>query len=79
MTEITLKHPITLDGRQYGKLSLRRPRVRDILAASKTMGGDAEKEATMFANLCEVDPNIVNELDIADYKQLQDIYQSFLS
>jgi len=60
-------------------LTMRRPRVRDMLAAEKAKGSDAEKEIAMFSNLCEVAPSDIEALDMADYLQLQEAYRGFLS
>jgi len=79
MNTITLKHPVTVETIDYKKLTLRRPKVRDMLAADKSSGSDAEKEVTIFCNLCEVSPAVIEELDLSDYKQLQDKYSHFLS
>ena len=76
---IELKHPITLDGEELKHLTLRRPKVRDMLAADKASGSDAEKEVRVFANLCEVAPAVIEALDMADYQALQERYQGFLS
>ena len=76
---IKLKHPITLEGEEVTQLILRRPKVRDMLGADKQGGTDAEKEIRIFANLCEVTPAIIEELDLADYQALQGVYQGFLS
>jgi len=61
------------------QLNMRRPKVRDMLAADKAKGSDAEKEIAMFANLCEVAPSDIEALDMADYQALQKAYQGFLS
>ena len=76
---IKLKHPITLEGEDVTQLILRRPKVRDMLGADKQGGTDAEKEIRIFANLCEVSPAVIEELDLADYQALQGVYQGFLS
>jgi len=76
---IKLKHPITLEGEEVTQLTLRRPKVRDMLGADKQGGTDAEKEIRIFANLCEVTPAVIEELDLADYQALQGVYQGFLS
>ena len=60
-------------------LTLRRPKVRDMLAADKASGSDAEKEVRVFANLCEVAPAVIEALDMADYQALQERYAGFLS
>lgn len=79
MENITLKYFVSVNGLTVNKLSLRRPTVRDMLAADKTDTSDAEKEISMFCNLCEVEPAVIESLDLADYAQLQQVYQSFLS
>ncbi len=79
METITLKYPITVNNTAVSELTLRRPTVRDMLAADKMQGSDAEKEIRMFCNLCEVEPSVIETLDLADYNQLQQAYQGFLS
>lgn len=76
---IELAHPINVDGTAVSSLQLRRPKVRDMLSVEKSTHGDAEKEITLFANLCEVQPSSLHDLDMADYGKLQNAYQNFLS
>ena len=40
---------------------------------------DEEKEIRLFANLCEVEPKVIEELDEADYSNLQKVYLGFFS
>lgn len=79
MQNIELKHPVTVSGRETKILSMRRPKVKDQLAADKLSGGNAEKEIRLFANLCEVEPAVIEELDLADYRKVQEVYGGFLS
>ena len=79
MAEITLKHPFDLNGEKVKTISMRRPKVKDQLAADKGTASSAEKEIKLFANLCEVAPDVIQELDLADYRQLQEAYTGFLS
>lgn len=72
--EITLKYPL----KSTATLTMRRVKVRDSLAARKMKGDEADQEIFLFANLCEVSPKQIEALDMADYKQLQDTYSSFL-
>jgi len=76
---IKLKYPIDVAGEQITSLNLRRPKVRDMMAADKASGSEAEKEVSLFANLCEVSPDAIMELDGKDYQQLQETYSGFLS
>ena len=75
--QIKLLHPVVSDGTELRVLNLRRPKVRDVLLAAKIGGTEEEKEIRVLANLCEVAPDVVEELDMADYKRLQDGYRSF--
>ncbi|MBU0680099.1 MAG: phage tail assembly protein [Proteobacteria bacterium] len=79
MNQIKLKHPVEIDGATVDSLDMRRPKVKDQLAADKGAGGNAAKEVRLFANLCEVVPATIEELDLSDYQQLQETYTSFLS
>ncbi|WP_028318381.1 phage tail assembly protein [Desulfobulbus elongatus] len=79
MATITLKDPVTVAGQEYKELTMRAPKVRDMLAASKGGKNDAEQELALFANLCEVAPDVILELDMADYVKMQGMYKGFLS
>ncbi len=76
--KIELTYPIEIDGQTISELDIRRPKVRDMLAADAG-GSDAEKELRLFANLCEQTPAAIEQLDMADYLKLQETYQGFLS
>ena len=75
---VTLKYPITQDGLTCAYLDLRRLKVRDILHADKQGHSDAEKEIIQFASLAGVAPKLIEELDAADYAQVQKVVQGFL-
>ena len=75
--QIKLLHPVLSDGTELRVLSLRRPKVRDLLLAAKLGDTDEEREVRMFANLCEVPPETIEELDVADYRALQEEYRAF--
>lgn len=77
--KIELTHSIEIDGAKVGVIQLRRPRVRDMLSVEKSVDNDAEKEIQLFANLSELSPDNLLELDMADYAKLQKAYQDFLS
>jgi len=77
MSKIKLQYPITIDGAEYAELTMRRSKVKDRLAVSAMKGGDEEKEITLFANLCEVSPEVIKELDEVDYTNVQKVYMGF--
>lgn len=79
MEKIQLTYPVEINGQTTNELNVRRPKVRDMLVADKAQGSEAEKEIRMFANLCEVEPGVIEGLDLIDYSNLQKVYQGFLS
>lgn len=77
MNEIKLQFPVNIDGAEYAKLTMRRSKVKDRLAVASMKGSDEEKEISLFANLCEVSPEVVKELDEVDYAAVQKVYMGF--
>lgn len=77
--KIKLKNPINVDGDNIEVLEMRPPKVRDRLIAEKQAGGVAEKEMIFIANLCNVTPDVMMEVDLSDYVKLQEAVNNFLS
>ena len=78
MTTITLKHPITVDGREVAVLTLRRPKVRDLERMDK-VSGEIAKAVTLVADLAELSPDQVRELDAEDFTAVAEALGDFLS
>lgn len=78
MTKIELTYPIEIAGAKISTISMRRPKVKDQLVSEKAGPTSAEKEVRLFCNLCEVSPEVIQELDMVDYLQLQKAYTAFL-
>jgi hypothetical protein len=77
--KIDLKYPVHEGGVQIKTLTMRPPKARDLVAADKTSSGDIERDVHLLAMICGVAPSTIEELDLGDYKRLQDKSQSFLS
>lgn len=78
MQNIKLNYPIESSGSTITDLNMRRSKVKDRLIVAKMKNSsDEEKEIRLFANLCEVAPNIIEELDESDYANLQKAYMDF--
>ena len=79
--EIALDFPIKIEGVECSRLTLRRPKVGDILAAEEGAKGRGEKEIEIltFANLCMVTPTEIRDLDLDDYQKLAKAFSAFLS
>ena len=68
-----------LDGLPIKEIVLRRPTVGDHLAAQTSGGTDAEREIRLIANLAELPPEAIHQLDMADYMAVQQVLSGFLS
>lgn len=75
-TTIKLQFPVTVDGQDYTELKMRRCKVKDRRLAAKQKT-DEDKEITLISNLCEVPPNVIDELDAVDYAKLTETLQGF--
>lgn len=64
--KITLDHPFTFEGEEVTELTIRRPKMRDMKKAQKHKD-DMEKSIYMIADLAEVSPELVEELDTEDF------------
>lgn len=74
--EIKLKYPVRLaTGEMLEKLTLRRPKVGDIRAVAG-LATDAEQELAIMARISGLVPEDLDELDIADYKALQEFFRN---
>jgi hypothetical protein len=70
---------VTWQGQEIAALDMRRPKVRDVAANEERKGTDVQKEISLFADLCEVSVDVLEDLDMADYRKLQQAYTGFLS
>jgi hypothetical protein len=78
-TTIKLEYPITSGAQLIQEITLRRPKVKDSLAAQKASGREAEQEILLVANLAALTPAEVEELDAADYAHVQEVLARFFS
>jgi hypothetical protein len=79
MEKVKLSEPTKVDGVLIHELSLRRPKVRDLLIASKKDVSESEREVNLIANLAEIPSEAVKDLDIRDYLKIQEVLKDFLS
>lgn len=80
MQNIELKYPVESAGETINNLTMRRSKIKDrLLVAKMKTTSDEEKEIRLFANLCEVEPKVIEELDESDYSNLQKVYLGFFN
>ena len=75
-TTVKLQFPVTVAGATYTELKMRRCKVKDRRLAAKQPTQE-EQEITLIANLCEVPPDVIDELDSVDYSALQGVLSGF--
>lgn len=79
--EIALKHPVTLPtGARLDRVTVRRPKVRDMKNAQKRGGSAEERELVLFSAICEpaLTPEDFEEMDLEDYGQIQRTFRRML-
>ena len=74
---VTLEFPVMFKNTEITALSFRRPKVKDQMIADKQNKADADKEIHLMALLGEVEPELIQELDMADYEQVQQVLVGF--
>jgi len=79
MEKIKLESPIKIDGVEVNEISLRPPKVRDLLISSKKNVSEAEREVNLIANLSEIPVDVVEDLDLRDYLKIQNWLKDFLA
>lgn len=73
---IELFYPVVLaDGSRLERITMRRAKVGDLRAVSH-LEGEAAQEIAMLARLSGLVPEDLEDLDLCDYKQLQDFFRT---
>lgn len=75
----TLEHPQTVKSMLYNELNARRPKVKDLRVLA--MGSDKDPVGSynkFLAGICTVPPEVIDELDLADYNTVRDWVSGFL-
>lgn len=67
---IPLAFPVTVDGMEHKSLVMRRPKTKDGLASAKHAGTEADRGVFLLARLCDVSPEVIEELDQLDAEAL---------
>ncbi len=78
-TKIKLEFPITSGGALIQEITMRRAKVKDEVVAQKAEKDPAEREVLLIANLCNLAPSDIGDLDCSDYARLQDTLKGFVS
>jgi hypothetical protein len=75
--KVMLAHPEKVGGVEVDHLVMRRPKVRDNIAASKAYKDATEQAAAVIASLCEIPLDEVTAFDMANWTILEAQYVAF--
>ena len=80
MTSVTLKYPVTHNGKEVSELSFRRARIKDIEAIERAVegGGEITASITSISCLSGLPEDVVREIDGEDFVQIADVMSDFL-
>ena len=74
---VKLKNPSTVNGVEISEIKVRRPKVKDTSAARAASKDEAAQEVALLANLADLAPTDIEELDMVDYKACQKVLAGF--
>ena len=75
---IKLKYPVQAEGRRIEEITIRRPKARDLRKMETAKGGDIAKSIDLIANLAELPPSAIEDLDASDFQSLSNKVAGFL-
>ena len=77
--EIPLWRPLVKGAIETTSLRMRRPTVGDLVSAQTGASSEADAEMLRHCHLCEQPPDVLGDLDFADYLALDEAFTRFLS
>lgn len=75
--DYTLEYPVEYNGEEFTELAIRRPKIRDMKKFDKIKDG-MSKSITMLADLADVPPGVIEEMDTADFNAASKVIADFL-
>lgn len=76
--KLKLDHPLQVDGKAMAEITIRRPKVKDILAIDKVKDeGDMQQGITMAVLLTGLSPDVLDEMDAGDFARVSELVGSF--
>ncbi len=76
---VALQYPLEVEGQTVSHITLRRPKARDLKHMETAKGGEIAKSIGLIANLAELPPAAIDDLDASDFQALSELVASFLT
>ncbi len=77
MTDFELKYPITVDGEEIRVLRMRRASVLDLELMGQEKG-DLAKSVKLVSQVADLAPDVIRQMDAADFNNASDVVAGFL-
>lgn len=77
MTDFKLKYPITVDGEEIRVLRMRRATVLDLELMGQEKG-DLAKSVKLVSQVADLAPDVIRQMDAADFNNASDVVAGFL-
>ncbi len=75
---VKLDFPVMQAGVELPLLTMRRPRIKDsVRALKRKAASDSERQILLYADLCMVGPEVLEDLDANDYRRLDAAHAAF--
>ena len=74
---LPLQYPFTHKGEEITQLTIRRPKLGDIKRFEKVKD-EMDKATKMLADLAEIAPDVVDQLDMVDFNAASEMIAGFL-
>lgn len=78
MSKIQLEYPVEAEGQTIDAITIRRPKARDLKRMEVAKGGEIAKSIDLIANLAELPPSAIEDLDAADFQAVSEVVAGFL-
>lgn len=79
MEKIKLEEAIKVDGVLVNEITLRKPKVKDLVVTGKNNLSDIERTIQLIANLAEIPVESVEAIELTDFMKINNWLQNFLS
>lgn len=67
-----------MDGVEVSEITLRKPKVKDLVVTGKNNLSDVERTIQLIANLAEIPVESVEAIDLQDFMKINNWLQNFL-
>lgn len=76
--DVKLVDGLDVDGTLTYSITVRKPKVKDLLNAERQSKGESDANVRFLANLTDLTPDQIGDLSLGDYRKLNEVLAGFL-